>query len=61
MKVSEGFEKYYGKDVILLLLKTIYGLKQAAYAIRCILLKIFADLKYTRSKADPCLYFARFL
>ena len=58
MKVPERFEKYYGKDVVLLLLKTIYGLKQAAYAFWCIILQIFADMKYTRSKADPCLYFA---
>jgi hypothetical protein len=54
MKVPEGFEKYYGNDVVLLILKTIYGLKQAAYAVWRILLQIFAGMKYTRSKADPC-------
>ena len=31
MKVPQGFEKFYPDDVVLLLLKTIYGLKQAAF------------------------------
>ena len=30
MKVSQGLEKWYGRGVILLLLKVIYGTKQAA-------------------------------
>jgi len=30
MKVPEGFEKHYLGDVLMLLLRTIYGLKQAA-------------------------------
>ena len=32
MKVPKGFERYYAKDVVLKLLKCIYGLKQAAMA-----------------------------
>jgi hypothetical protein len=32
MKVPEGLEKYYGNDDVLMLWKTIYGLKQATYA-----------------------------
>ena len=30
MKVPQGMEKYYPKNWLILLLKTIYGLKQAA-------------------------------
>ena len=30
MGVPEGFHRYYGSNVVLLLLKTIYGLKQVA-------------------------------
>jgi len=32
MKVPEGFERNYPGEVMLLLLRTIYGLKQAAQA-----------------------------
>jgi len=32
MEVQQGFKKYYPWNVVLLLLKTLYGLKQAAYA-----------------------------
>jgi hypothetical protein len=38
-------------------LKTIYGLKQAAYAFWKKLLQAFKVMGYIRSKADPCLYF----
>jgi hypothetical protein len=41
----------------LLLHKTLYGLKQAAYRFWMYLLKIVRGLKFNRSKADPCLYF----
>jgi hypothetical protein len=58
MQVPEEFEKYYPVGVVLLLLKTIYGLKQAAIAFWKQLLKAFASMDYVRSKADPCLYFA---
>eukprot|EP00957_Ditylum_brightwellii_P127878 9752006-Ditylum_brightwellii.AAC.1 len=30
MGVPQGFERFYPEDVLLLLLRTIYGLKQAA-------------------------------
>ena len=39
MLVPKGFEKYYPSDVVLLLLRTLYGLKQAAMALWCELLK----------------------
>jgi hypothetical protein len=57
MKVPEGFEKYYAWNVVLLLLRTLYGLKQAAFAFWQQLLMAFRDMEYNRSKADPCLYF----
>ena len=57
MAVPEGFEQHYGCDVVLRLKRTIYGLKQAAYAFWIELLKAFESLQYSRSKADPCLYY----
>lgn len=57
MAVPEGFESYYEAGTVLHLLKTLYGLKQAAYAFWIQLLKAFYDMKYKRSKADPCLYY----
>ena len=57
MKVPEGFEKFYAANVLLLLLKTIYGLKQAAYAFWRKLIEAFWAMGYKRSKGDPCLYF----
>ena len=59
MEVPEGFEKYYPKDVVLRLLRTIYGLKQAAIAFWKELLSAFKDMGYERSNADPCLYYKR--
>jgi hypothetical protein len=58
MEVPEGFEKYYPVGFVLLLLKTIYGLKQAAIAFWKQLIMAFASMNFVRSKADPCLYFA---
>jgi len=59
MDVPQGFEKYYDPQVwVLLLRRTIYGTKQAAYAFWRELLKAFKSMDYSRSKADPCLYFA---
>jgi hypothetical protein len=59
MEVPEGFGKYYDPMYyVLLLLQTIYGLKQSAMAFWRKLLAAFRDMKFNRSKADPCLYFA---
>jgi hypothetical protein len=41
MTVPQGFEKYYPEDAILLMLRTIYGLKQAAIALWRETLKAF--------------------
>ena len=57
MEVPDGFKTFYPIDCLLLLLQTIYGLKQAALAFWVELLKAFYDMDYKRSKADPCLYF----
>ena len=57
MEVPQGFEKFYPIGVVLLLLKTIYGLKQAAYAFWRKLLEAFWAMGYERCKGDPCLYF----
>ena len=57
MHVPKGFEQYYPKDVYLLLQRTIYGLKQAAYEYWRMLLKAIRSIGMERSKGDPCLYF----
>ena len=57
MEVPKGFEKFYPIGVVLLLLKTIYGLKQAAYAFWRKLVEAFWAMNYERCKGDPCLYF----
>ena len=57
MEVPEGMKKWYPKDYVILLLKTIYGLKQVAYAFWVKLVKAFRKMKFKRSKADPCLYY----
>ena len=57
MEVLKGFKKYYPGDVVLRLLKCIYGLKQGAMAFWRVLLKCMMEMGMTRSTADPCLYF----
>jgi hypothetical protein len=57
MKVPQGFEKFYPKNVALLLLRTIYGLVQAALAFWRETVAAFGYMHYIRSKADPCLHF----
>jgi Reverse transcriptase (RNA-dependent DNA polymerase) len=54
----QGFEKHYGNNVVLLLLKTIYRLVQSAYAWWRIVLEAFGSMGYERSKVvDPCLFY----
>eukprot|EP00957_Ditylum_brightwellii_P036946 2796796-Ditylum_brightwellii.AAC.1 len=57
MNVPQGFSKFYPLDVLLLLLRTIYGLKQAVMQFWRALLAAMMDMKFERNKADPCLYF----
>jgi hypothetical protein len=59
MKVPQGFEKYYDPMYyVLLLLQTLYGLKQSAMAFWKKLLQAFSSMSFQRIKADPCLYYA---
>jgi hypothetical protein len=58
MGVPEGFEKYYAKNYVLLLLQTLYGLRQSAYTFWKQLLKAFKLMGYKRSKANPCRYYS---
>jgi Reverse transcriptase (RNA-dependent DNA polymerase) len=57
MHVPQGFEEYYGSDVVLLLLKTIYGFVQSAYVWWRIVLAAFGSMGYERSKVDSCLFY----
>jgi hypothetical protein len=56
IKVPQGFEQWYPGAVYLLLLRTMYGTKQAAMQYWREMQKAFKNLDYERSKADPCLY-----
>ena len=57
LKVPKGFEKFYPSNVLLQLLKALYGTKQAAAAFWKELLKCMRDMMYKRNGADPCMYF----
>jgi Reverse transcriptase (RNA-dependent DNA polymerase) len=57
LKVPKGFQKFYKKGMALKLERTIYGLKQAAYAFWKELLMAFKAMGFEKSIADPCLYF----
>jgi hypothetical protein len=57
LRVPEGFSKFYPENVVLRLLKTLYGLKQSAYVFWKSLVKAFRHMTFERSKADPCLFF----
>ena len=57
MEVPLVMDKYYPVNVLLLLLKTLYGLRQDAAHFYKDLLKAFRFMKYARNQADPCLYF----
>ena len=57
MKVPQGFERFYPSNVVLLLKKTIYGLKQAAFEYWRALLKAIKSIGLASCCADPCVYF----
>jgi len=46
LKVPEGLEGYYPRNVVLMLLKTIYGLCEAAMAFWKEMLKAFKAMKF---------------
>jgi hypothetical protein len=57
-EVHQGFEKHYDlMYYVLLLLKTIYGLKQSAFQFWKAILLCCSSMGFVRSKADQCLYF----
>jgi Reverse transcriptase (RNA-dependent DNA polymerase) len=55
MRVPRGFEKIYPDHVVLLLMKTLYGARQAAMAFWKELCKVFKLINITHSQADPSL------
>jgi hypothetical protein len=57
MEIPQGMEQHYTPGWLLLLLKTLYGTKQAAKAFWLKLLTVLAAMHFMRSKADPCLYY----
>ncbi len=56
MKIPQGFEKHFPGESVLLLLKCLYGLKQAAKTFWKLLLRATSAMGLNRSTADPCLY-----
>ena len=56
MEIPKGFGKFYPKNVLLLLKKTLCSVKNAAKAFWLVLLKIMTSIGLLCSKADPCLY-----
>jgi hypothetical protein len=57
LQIPKGFEIYYEKGTVLKLQRTIYGLKQAAFAFWRELLIAFNAMGFKCSSADPCLHF----
>ena len=57
MKVPQGFEKHFPEGSVLLLLKCLHGLKQAAKAFWRQLLRAAPAVGLKQSMADPCLYY----
>lgn len=57
MEIPQGFEKHFPRNYVWLLLMTLYGLKQAAIAFWRKLVLMLTNIRFKRSKADPCLFF----
>jgi predicted nucleic acid-binding Zn finger protein len=57
MKILQEFKEYYKEGKGLQLLRTIYGLKQAAVAFWHKVISAFEYMGYKRSTANPCLYY----
>ena len=52
-----GWERFFPTDVLLLLLRTVYGLKQAANCFYILLTQTMNKLAFSKSHADPALFF----
>ncbi len=59
MKVSEGMKKHYSLTSVLLLMKTLYGLMQAAMQFWRLLHEIMNKMGHKQSAVDPCMYYSR--
>ena len=57
MTVPRGFEKHFTAECVILLLKCLYGLNQAARVFLRQLLQATKNMGLTCSSADPCLYY----
>lgn len=57
MAEPEGYETGAKGENVCLLKKSLYGLKQSARNWQKLLEKYFFDAGFSRSRADPCLYF----
>ena len=57
MKVPQGFEKHYPTYVMLHLMRTLYGLVQAAMAFWCEVRKAMRALTMARNYIHPCLFY----
>ena len=54
--VLEGWEHKFPPNALLLLMRTVYGLKQAANCFYRLPVSVMTLLFFTKSLADPCLY-----
>ncbi len=57
MTIPRGFEKHFSDGCVILLVKCLYGLKQAARAFWRQLLQAAKNMGLARSSADLCLYY----
>jgi hypothetical protein len=57
MKIPKGFEKHFPAESVVLLLKYLYGLKQAAKTFWRQLSCAAKAMGLMQSNADPCLYY----
>ena len=57
MAVPQGFEKWYPENVVLRLVKRLYGTNQAAYQFWIRLLACMKLVVMSRNDVDSCLYF----
>jgi hypothetical protein len=57
IKIPLGFEEIYDSDIVPLLKKCLYGLKQVVMAFYRKLLAAASKIGLKQSSADPCLYY----
>ena len=57
VEVPQRWKKFYPNNVALELLATLCGLKQSAFAFFVEVMRIMKDMRFERSKSDPCLFY----